>query len=594
VPQPRGAPCAGRRAAHGARPDALTIRRGLGARLVLTLAVLAAALALEAAGRGFAAEAQRGFYGAIVAAFAAQIAWATALGRVRAIRRLAAVQIAADVALVSALVHFSGGADSVFAPLYVLVVVHASLLLGRAGAYGAAASGALAFGAVMALQRTGWLPAVDGAVLTPRVVEIAHWAVHAGALLLVALLASALARELQRAGEDLDRSRSELSRVQRLHDRTVESLLSGLLTADERGIVTSFNPEAEHITGLRAGEAIGAPIDEVLPGARERVMGTPADTAAGRTRARMPYVNRAGANLHLGLAGSILRDVDGTPSGHVVIFQDVTQVVRMERDLTRSERMAAVGQLSAAIAHEIRNPLAAISGSIQMLRSGPEATEDGRRLMDIVLRETRRLDQLITDFLQYARPGPMRRERVRIGECVEEIAKMLEGVRPAGIVLETAVAPGLVVDADAAQLHQLLWNLCLNAIQAMPGGGRLRIEAVAPDEATGDLRAAQDRAVQRRNGAGGEGLVSVEIAVRDTGAGIPAEVVDRIFDPFFTTKREGSGLGLATVHRIVEGHGGSLRVETAPGAGTTFRVRLPGTAGADGGVEGDGAARGAP
>lgn len=576
---------------RAARSRARAVERALGARLVLALAVLAAALGLEAAGRGFAADAQRGFYATIVAAFVLQIVWAAALDRVRALGRLAALQVAVDVALVSALVHFSGGADSVFAPLYVLVVVHAAMLLGRAGAYGAAAGGAVAFGLVMALERRGWLPLLDGPLVTPPVVEVAHWAVHAGALLLVALLASALTRELQRAGEDLDRSRSELSRVQRLHDRTVESLLSGLLTTDERGTVTSFNPEAEHITGLLAGEAIGASIDEVLPGARERVMGTPADTAAGRTRARMPYVNRAGTRLHLGLAGSILRDVDGAPSGHVVIFQDVTRVVRMERELTRSERMAAVGQLSAAIAHEIRNPLAAISGSIQMLRGGPEASDDGRRLMDIVLRETRRLDQLITDFLQYARPGPMRRERVRLAERVEEIAKLLESVRPAAIALEASVAPGLELDADPAQLHQLLWNLCLNAIQAMPGGGSLRIEAApAPLERA----LPQDRPVRSRNGAAGEGSESVEITVRDTGAGIPPEAVDRIFDPFFTTKREGSGLGLATVHRIVEGHGGSLRVETAPGSGTAFRIRLPrsGDADPDRGSEGDGAGAG--
>jgi two-component system sensor histidine kinase PilS (NtrC family) len=402
-------------------------------------------------------------------------------------------------------------------------------------------------------------------------VELAQWSVHAVALLVVALLSSVLTRELQRAGEDLDRSRDELHRVRRLHDRTVESLLSGLLTTDGNGIVTSFNPEAEHITGLAARDAIGASIDAVLPGAREEVMGTPAEAAAGRTRARMPYVNRLGARLHLGLAGSILREVDGTPSGHVVIFQDVTRVAEMERELTRSERLAAVGQLSAAIAHEIRNPLAAISGSIEVLRSGPEgASPESRRLMDIVLRETQRLNALITDFLQYARPGETRRERVELAPCVEDLVKMLDRVRPPTVRAAVSIDPRLVLEADPAQLRQLLWNLCLNAVQAMPDGGELTIGAEAvPTEPS--------QAIARggRHGGEGEGTGLVEIVVRDTGAGIPPDVIDRIFDPFFTTKREGSGLGLATVHRIVEGHDGSLRVETAAGVGTAFRVRLP-------------------
>jgi two-component system sensor histidine kinase PilS (NtrC family) len=259
--------------------------------------------------------------------------------------------------------------------------------------------------------------------------------------------------------------------------------------------------------------------------------------------------------------------------GHVVIFQDVTQVVEMEAELRRSERQAAIGRLSAAIAHEIRNPLAAISGSIQMLRSASQAAgdDDSRRLMEIVLRETERLDGLLTDFLQYARPAPPKLGSVALAPLVRDLVQMFEKARSpeSPIEVRVEVQDGVAVTGDASQLRQLLWNLYLNATQAMPEGGRLLIAANAV------AAAPQGRAATGRNAAEGEGTAVVELVVSDTGVGIPPEVIDRIFDPFFTTRREGSGLGLATVHRIIESHGGSLRVESAVGAGTTFRIRLP-------------------
>jgi two-component system sensor histidine kinase PilS (NtrC family) len=291
-----------------------------------------------------------------------------------------------------------------------------------------------------------------------------------------------------------------------------------------------------------------------------------------RPRARQPYRNRRGEDLHLGLAAYVLRDAEQA-RGHVVIFQDVTEVVEMEGELRRSERLAAVGRLSASIAHEIRNPLAAISGSIQMLSRRMEALEpagEARQLMDIVLRETDRLNRLVTDFLHYARPGPPRRESLRVAELIAEVGKMFEAARPEAVRLEVDVPADLSVSADAAQLRQVLWNLVLNACQAMPSGGRLRISArpAAEPEPQGGSREGRREVAEKSCG--------VEISVADEGIGIAPEVMERIFDPFFTTRREGSGLGLATVHRIVEEHGGSIRVESAPGKGTSVRVRLPG------------------
>jgi two-component system sensor histidine kinase PilS (NtrC family) len=388
-------------------------------------------------------------------------------------------------------------------------------------------------------------------------------------MLLVALLGTALARELRIAGERLQESATSLALLRDLHERTVGSLTSGLLTTDLDGRIRSFNPEAERITGLASREVYGRDLDEVLPGARGIAMAPAA--ARGRVRARMPFRDRAGQERRLGLSGSILRSADGAPDGHVVIFQDVSDVVRMETELRRSERLAATGQLAANMAHEIRNPLAAISGSLEMLRDDPARGVDGaqrRRLFDIALREVERLDHLIADFLEYARPAAAEPAPVLVGPVVEDVVKMFEASRPAGVELSMAVPPDCTVLADSRQLRQALWNLLLNAAQAMPAGGAIRVEArtLAEPPQGGDP--------QRRN-ARDEEARCVEIAIADTGVGIPPEVLERVFEPFFTTKRSGSGLGLPTVHRIVENHGGSLALESRPGAGTTVRVRLP-------------------
>jgi two-component system sensor histidine kinase PilS (NtrC family) len=249
-----------------------------------------------------------------------------------------------------------------------------------------------------------------------------------------------------------------------------------------------------------------------------------------------------------------------------VIFQDVTAVVRMEHELRRRERLAGVGELAASIAHEIRNPLAAISGSVELLRGGG-AEPDRERLMDIVLREIGRLDALIRDFLQFARPAPPKLAPVALPALLEEVAQMLATAVPPGARLEVEADPSACALADATQLRQVLWNLARNACEALDGAGLIRLAAARVANAPQGF-GADDRKRPREGAA-------VEIVVEDTGRGIPLADLERIFDPFYTTKPDGTGLGLPTVHRIVESHGGALQVESQPGVGTRFRVRLP-------------------
>jgi two-component system sensor histidine kinase PilS (NtrC family) len=558
-------------AVRGARGETRIERQILilmGARLALASGSLVLGLALESVGGHITSTEWHGFYGAVVVAFMATLVYWPLQNRVRDLRRFAAVNIATDVALVSALVLFSGGGESVFTFLYIAVIAYAAMLLERGGAIVSALAAAAAYGAVLLADYAGL---ASGSSDEPGGLLLVRWVLHGGALLLVSVLATRLVGELERAGAALSQRTSDLAQLQSLHERTVESLMSGLLTTDPEGRITSFNLEAERITGLSRGEAYGRDLEEVLPGLRALIGAAGAPGSDLRSRIRMRYVDRGDTERHLGIGAYLLRGDEPDGAGLVVIFQDLSSVVQMERELRRSERLAAVGELSASIAHEIRNPLAAISGSVQILQKtkGPFGDE-AHRLMDIALRETLRLDRLIADFLTFARPAPVRVESVSIAAIVDDTLDALEAARPPNVKIERAVAAGLSVQADPGQLRQVIWNLVINACQAMPDGGVLRVSAapqVAP-LAQGGGRAGRMEAEAKPAGA--------EIAVMDQGVGIAEDALEHVFDPFFTTKPDGSGLGLAIVHRVVSEHGGSVRMERgrAPWS-TVVRVLLP-------------------
>jgi two-component system sensor histidine kinase PilS (NtrC family) len=548
----------------------------MGARLALSLVSLGVALALEAAGWIYSPAEWRGFYGTVIFALVATIGYGLILRRVRRVKRFAVLNIATDIAIVSALVHLSGGSDSPFAFLYVLIGAYGAILLERKGALTCAVAGALAYGAVLLAGQRGWLPLSTIGPPDPTPVLLGMWVINAGGVVLVAWLASLLSTELRRAGEALEQRTSDLSRLRTLHERTVESLKSGLLTTDLEGRITSLNSEAERITNQDRARALGLDVEVVLPGIRDHLVTDSEGSGAGisNSRGRMAYRDQDQTLRHLGIGTYVLRDGEAEAEGHVVIFQDVTDVVAMEANLRQSERLAAIGELSASIAHEIRNPLAAISGSIEMLqreRAGHQDSDDSARLMNIALREVDRLDHLISDFLRYARPGPLNRETVQLREAITDVLEMFDASRPDAIEIDLAVEDDLSVFADSGQLRPVLWNLILNAAEAMPDGGRLRVCARRLSERDSQEGSSGDRRGQE----GEEGKARwLEIAIADDGSGIPQGKLDRIFDPFFTTKRNGSGLGLATVHRIVESHGGVIRVESKLDVGTTVRIRL--------------------
>jgi two-component system sensor histidine kinase PilS (NtrC family) len=313
------------------------------------------------------------------------------------------------------------------------------------------------------------------------------------------------------------------------------------------GRVLTANAAASEILG--APVAAGRPIEELMPSLRPLLDAT-AEAGALR-RGEIVHARSDGARV-LGVSLSPLSDAGGALLGRIVNFQDVTQLRDMEEAMARSERLAAVGRLAAGIAHEIRNPLAAISGSIELLaQPAAGGGADSGELMAIVMREVARLNALITELLEFARPRAPETQPIDLQASLAELLRVAEHDKQLdGARVELSAPQPVWVEADAAQLRQVVWNLLRNAAEASPSGAPITVELGAEDE-------------------------FARLTVRDRGPGIAAENRPRVFEPFFSTKEGGTGLGLATVHRIVEEHHGRVEIADAPGGGAAIIVRLP-------------------
>ena len=454
--------------------------------------------------------------------------------------RLHLFELVGDALLVSGFVYCSGGGRSIFGFLFLVWIVYAALTLGSRGAMFACACAVIAYSAVVWGPVAGWLPAFDAETIPDRHEALMSVAGHALAFLAVALLARRLAGEVQ-AG------RRELHELGEIHRRIVDNVSSGLLTVSRSGEISSFNREAERITGWPISEALGGKLERLFP-----TLGS-VDAAGRQERMQVRFQSRDGRNQHLGMSVSVLRDPAGRADGAILIFQDLTRVVEMEDELRRSERLAAIGQLATGLAHEIRNPLASLSGAIELLTADlPSGDRNSETLALIVKRETSRLNRLVSDFLTYARPGPGRFEPVELAPLFDELRALVKTDGSCAVEIDVDVPGGLCARGNSDQLRQVFWNLVRNAAQSEPADGVVRVRA---REDT-DLR-------------------ELEICIEDRGCGFEPEALERIYEPFFTTKPKGTGLGLATVQRVVEAHGGRIAVASESGKGTTVRVFLP-------------------
>ncbi|MGH7677381.1 MAG: two-component system sensor histidine kinase NtrB, partial [Gemmatimonadaceae bacterium] len=458
---------------------------------------------------------------------------------------------------VTAVVHVTQGPTSPFAALYILVIAAATLLLPIGGGLLIAA-----LGNALYVADVLWLTFDPGITVTV-------W-LQLAVFTSVALGSSYLALLLRREGEGKAEAVAELKQLQSQADEILRNIRSGVITVDPDGRLLYANPMAEHMLELPLLESVGQPVIDLIASVAPELADAVRRSISNRERTTRGEgtITTATRTFSVGVA-TTHTDGDGLRTNRTTtaIFQDISDAKRMEALRLRAERLEGIAELSAALAHEIKNPLASIRSAIEQLSRVPRATKDERTLSTLVMRESDRLARLLTDFLDFARLGAARAEVVNVGEIVQGAVSLVsthpdchDGLRVTCVV---ARGQALTVEGDEDMLHRAVFNLTLNAVQASPSsGGEVRVEAGLLD---GEPFAGFEPG-------------SVAIRVIDQGAGIPAAIRDRLFDPFFTTKTGGSGLGLAVVHRAIEAHRGVVFFDTAgaPG-GTRFTVLLPRT-----------------
>lgn len=498
-------------------------------------------------------------------------AWGFSVLSVAAVRfeparsALRTLQVGWDLLFAVAWIYCTGGSGSLFVFLYLFVIMEATALLGTRGSILTALLCGLFYWAELHLEIHGNLwpraaPIAASIVSHPGTYPVGLLVFILASMLSTAWLTTTLRKRVSQAGVMLREQSAGLRNLMNLNDAIVRCIRSGLVTLDMEGRITSFNEAASSITGFSAGQVLGERLETVLGVLPPEALASEGDRGSLPVRWEQLFQHRDGRLLTLGLSASVLQDHTGNPFGHLLIFQDLTSYKQMEEELRRAEKLAAIGELAAGLAHEIRNPLASLYGSIQLLQGKLELAETNRRLMQIILQESERLNELIGDFLLFASPRPGTKEEFCLLPLVEETVALLEK-HPSyreGIRVFLRIDRSVKLFASRKQMQQIFWNLLLNAVQALPDGkGEIRVEAESK---------------ARRNDPAGR----VTIRIRDTGRGIQHENLDRIFDPFFTTREEGTGLGLSVVYRIVESHGGRIRVSSDPGAETVFEIDLPG------------------
>jgi len=459
-----------------------------------------------------------------------------------------------DIVLITAIVAATGGGRSIFAFLYVLSVTGACVLLSRTGGLAMAGVASVLYTGVVLARTVFPTNVFFDATEETTALELLSMFLNAGTFLTVAIVAGSLAEQFRATSQELETQRKDLADLQAFKDLVFQSVGTGLIALDRNHRITAFNGAAEEITGRPAGETIGRPWAATFGDAvplleiEATIEGNPRASTRHEALLRRPD----GTTVPVRLTFSALRSGEGARLGLIGACDDLSAIRAMEARMRQADRLATLGRMAANIAHEIRNPLASLTGAIEVLTSSAAASDAQERLSQIVLRESERLNQIITNFLEYARPAPLALEMVDVADVLEGVLFLLEHrAASGGLKIVRAFSAPLVWRVDPQRFRQVLWNLCLNAVEAMPEGGELRVGATAvPGH-------------------------KLEVSVADSGHGIAPDDLAHIFEPFFSTKPGGTGLGLSLVHRFVQEHGGDVDVRSTPGLGTMFTVTLP-------------------
>lgn len=491
------------------------------------------------------------------------------LKRVRNLTFFTYSQIILDLVYVTAIVYITGGIESIFSFLYILSIINASILLYRQGGLITASASSILYGLCLDLEYYGVIPSVTGSVPSTFYYQASDVfytiAMNIVGFYATALLSSFLAEQLRRSKEELKEKEIDYKQLETLHDNIIESIGSGILTLNKDEEITSFNKAAQDTTGHNLFDILGKKFNDVF--SPEAISTEDIDhsvtTADPLPRFETFFTRPDGDVVYLGFSTSILRDKGGNEQGKILTFRDLTSYREMEEKVKQMDRLAAVGQLAAGIAHEIRNPLTSLSGCIQVLRDELDLHSENNTLMDIALRETERLNALITDFLLFAHPEQAERKKIDLSTIADETITLFMASPECrkNIQLTKSITPDLFIVGDPKQLKQVFWNVLKNAAQSQPEGGQIHV----------DLK----KWLNLKHGSKDKPDHRVRISIQDGGCGIPADVRKKIFDPFFTTKDYGSGLGLAITYRIVEKHGGEITILSEESKGTEVVFAFP-------------------
>jgi two-component system sensor histidine kinase PilS (NtrC family) len=455
------------------------------------------------------------------------------------------VQFFFDLILISLLIFISGGINSLFTPFYVLIIVYASLLKQRDGGVIALTLSITSYSGIVHLSYLGWVPGAE--ILGPYPMIIYRISLNTLGFMGVAMLGIYLSERLQSA-------RLELGAVKVVHQSIVDNIRDGLLTLDEKGDITSFNRAAEDICRFEQNSLPGKSFSELFSrSVLNRILGNDFDANPRALHIECWSTNKTGEAVFVGMSCSPTISDETGQTGYIVSLQDLTELKDREEEVQLNERMAAMGEMAAGLAHEIRNPLGSLSGSIQLLQSDLNLSDEKARLVNIITRECSRLNNIVGDFLDYAGPRPITPQAIDLLALARDTIDLFKNspqFQPIHSIEVLPSAEEIRCVVDSEQFQQVIWNILQNGVHAMPDGGTLSIQ----------LRHDDSRAL---------------LSFHDQGVGMSVEEKKQLFQPFRSGSRKGSGLGMAIVYRIIQKHHGSIEVLSQPNRGTVINISLP-------------------
>jgi len=532
-------------------------------RVILVSLLLGVAIIIQVREtRSFFGYVVNAHYLLIAAVYVLTFSYLIAFKHVKNLAKFAYCQILLDTVLITAIIYTTGGIESMFSLLYLLNIISAGIILYRRGGVMVASFSTILYGALLDLSYYGLIDPMgsdfsygfgyQSGDIFYRIL------VNGAAFYLMGFLSSFLSEQTRKSETELKARQKDIANLEILNENIIQSISSGLVALDEHGLIVVFNRGAETLFNIDSKYAIQRNVREVIPFVQPYL-----DSSNPNKIHQITYKGNNGARLDLLLNISPLADQDGSKKGEICFFQNTTRMKEMEREVKRMEDLAMLGEMAAGIAHEIRNPLASISGSIQVLNDSL-SREDAlinERLMDIISREINRLNHMVNDFLQFARPQSSEIERFDLNQLINDTLFIFQNSQSwsSQLEVEKDFSTPLEIASDQRQLKQVLWNIFLNASEVMPKGGVIRVSTDRIDQSDG-------------SGATGE---SVRIRVEDNGPGISPKVIKDMFKPFSTTKKGGSGLGLAIVKRVVEGLEGEVAGENLAQGGAVITIILP-------------------